>query len=116
MTSPEKRLQTLLAQLSQTAEQAMTYVEGMSKDNFMADAKTQDAVIMKILVIGELAAKILDQYPDFSDQQTQIPWRAMKGIRNRMAHGYFELNLDTVWETAATEIPQLHSNLQPLLP
>lgn len=116
MTSPEKRLRTLLAQMHQTADQAAAYIEGMSKDDFLADTKTQDAVIMKILVIGELAGKILDRHPDFAAQHTQIPWQAMKGIRNRMAHGYFELNLDTVWETVATEIPKLFRDLQSLLP
>jgi len=116
MTSPEKRLRTLLTQMRQTADQAAAYVEGMSKDDFLADAKTQDAVIMKILVIGELAAKVLDHHPDFAAQHTQVRWQAMKGIRNRMAHGYFELNLDTVWETVETEIPKLLRDLQSLLP
>lgn len=52
--SPGQRLWNLLSQLLETARHGQAYVEGLSEEAFLADPKTQDAVILKILVIGEL--------------------------------------------------------------
>ena len=56
------------------AGQASSYIEGMSKDDFLTDAKTQDAVIMKLLVIGELAAQLFDEHAEFVSSHPEIPW------------------------------------------
>jgi len=94
------------------ARHARSYVEGMSKELFMQDRKTQDAVILKLLVIGEAAAQILKEHASFAQQTADIPWNQMKGMRNRMAHGYFETNLDLVWETVQVFLPELERKLQ----
>ncbi len=47
----------------------------------------------------------------FSTGILDVPWRNMKGMRNRIAHGYFDINLDVVWETAQTALPQLLGRL-----
>jgi uncharacterized protein with HEPN domain len=86
----------------------------MTKDAFLADPKTQDAVIMKLLIIGELAAQLFDEHPQFVANYPEIPWHQMKGMRNRMAHGYFELDLEIVWETVQSAIPDLESRLRSL--
>jgi uncharacterized protein with HEPN domain len=78
---------------------ARSHVEGMSKNDFLADKKTQQAVILNIIVIGEAATKIADESPEFAAAHANIPWKQMRGMRNRMAHGYFEINLDVVWDT-----------------
>lgn len=112
MTSPQSRPLDSIAQMLHATAQARIYVEGMSKEDFIADPKTQDAVIMKILVIGELAARMLDKHAAFVSQHPQIPWQFMKGIRNRMAHGYFELDMDVIRDTVTTELPVLENNLR----
>lgn len=43
----------------------------------------------------------------FADRHRQVPWRSMKGMRNRIAHGYFEIDLNTVWETVQTALLRL---------
>ena len=111
MTPPQNHPLDSIAQMLHATAQARIYVAGMSKEDFMADPKTQDAVIMNILVIGELAARLLDKHPGFASQYPQIPWQFMKGIRNRMAHGYFELDMDVIWDTVATELLVLENNL-----
>ena len=68
---------------------ARRYIEGYDKTDFLNDTKTQDAVIFKLLVIGEAAAKIASEYPEFIGQHPELPWKEMRGMRNRMAHGYF---------------------------
>jgi len=73
--------------------------EGLGKDEFFADKRTQNAVITSIVIVGEAATKIMDRYPEFAEQNPQIPWRNMRGMRNRIVHGYFDINLNVVWET-----------------
>lgn len=66
------------------------------------DKRTQQAVIMSLIIIGEAAKKVMDGYPEFTQTHSEIPWRSMRGMRNRIAHGYFDINLDVVWETVQT--------------
>lgn len=93
-------------------QQIRSYVDGITKEVFMEDRKTQDAVILKILVIGEAAAQILSEHPTQAQLRPDIPWHQMKGMRNRMVHGYFESNLDLVWETVTVAIPDLDAKLR----
>lgn len=67
---------------------------------------------MKLLVIGELAAQLLEDHKEFAANCPTIPWSQMKGMRNRMAHGYFELDMDIVWDTVQEAIPDLEANLR----
>lgn len=115
MTEQERRHADYVELMRGAATQTLSYVEGIGKDDFLADSKTQDAVIMKLLVIGELAAQLLDQHSVFVADHPEIPWHQMKGMRNRMAHGYFELDLDVVWETVQTAIPELEAKLRQII-
>ncbi|MBK7004418.1 MAG: DUF86 domain-containing protein [Burkholderiales bacterium] len=96
----------------EAAHLARSYVAGISKETFLEDSKTQDAVILKILVIGEAAAQVLDEHSTYAQTRTDIPWHQMKGMRNRMVHGYFETNLELVWETVAVFLPELERKLR----
>ena len=66
---------------------------------------------MGLVVIGEAATKVMDRYPGFADRHPDVPWRSMRGMRNRIAHGYFEINLDVVWDTVQTALPELLERL-----
>ena len=112
MTPPQNRQADYVALMLTATSQARSYSEGMAKADFLDDAKTQDAVIMKLLVIGELAAQLLDEHKEFTGNHPEIPWHQMKGMRNRMAHGYFELNMDVVWDTIQLALPDLETNLR----
>jgi len=116
MTAMENREAEYVERMLSAASHATSYINGMTKDAFLADPKTQDAVIMKLLVIGELAAHLLDEHPQFVANYPEIPWQKMKGMRNRMAHGYFELDLEIVWETVQSAIPDLQTRLRSLSP
>ena len=82
-------------------------MEGLAKEDFLGDKRTQQAVIMSLFIIGEAVTKIMDGYAEFAQAHTQVPWRDMRGMRNRIAHGYFDINLDLVWDTVQTALPQL---------
>jgi len=53
----------------------------------------------------------MDGHPDFVGTHSQIPWRSMRGMCNRIAHGYFDINLDVVWETVQSALPELLAQL-----
>ena len=105
------RIGESLERMMEAAAQACAYVEGLSKVDFVADKRTQQAVILNLILIGEEATDLLKDNAAFVDQHPGIPWRSMKGMRNRIAHGYHEINLDTVWETLQTAPPDLVAQL-----
>jgi uncharacterized protein with HEPN domain len=80
--------------MRQAAGDALVFVEGLSKEDFLDDKRTQQAVIMSLIIIGEAATKLMDRYAEFITSNPQVPWRSMRGMRNRIAHGYFDINLE----------------------
>ena len=81
-----------------------TYRKGLSEDEFADDTKTQDAVMRRLLVIGEAARQGSDAlrgaYPD-------IPWADVIGMRNIVTHQYHVVSIARVWETAVVDLPEL---------
>lgn len=108
----ENRLSDYLDHIQQAAADACSFIDGLSKEDFLADKRTQSAVVMCLVVIGEAATKVMDRYPEFTDRHLAVPWRNMRGMRNRIAHGYFEINLDVVWETVKAALPELLERLR----
>ena len=67
---------------------------------------------MCIIQIGELVGRLSDE---FLEENEQIPWRAIKGMRNLHAHDYERVDLDIVWNTLTEDIPDLLSRLRTIL-
>lgn len=111
----ENRLPDYLRHIQQAAADACSFVEGLSKDDFLIDKRTQQAVIMSLIIVGEAATKVMDRYTEFVNAHLEIPWRSMRGMRNRIAHGYFDINLDVVWDTVQTALPELLKQLPNVL-
>jgi uncharacterized protein with HEPN domain len=105
------RIDDYLSHMELAAQDACTFVMGLSKEDFLLDKKTQQATIMSIVIVGEAATKVMDSDPEFVLVHSEIPWRSMRGMRNRIAHGYFEIDLDVVWETLTTALPALVQQL-----
>ncbi len=107
----ENRLPDYLDHIQQAAADARSFVEGLAKDDFLTDKRTQQAVIMSLVIIGEAATKVMDGYTEFTEAHPEVPWRSMRNMRNRMAHGYFDINLDVVWDTVQEWLPELLERL-----
>lgn len=107
----DNRLTDYLDHMQQAATDACGFVEGLSKADFVADKRTRQAVIMSLIIIGEASTKVMDGYAEFVRIHAQVPWRSMRGMRNRIAHGYFDINLDVVWDTVQTALPELLKQL-----
>ena len=110
----ESRLPDYINHMRQAATDACSFVDSLSKNDFLDDKRTQQAVIMSLIIIGEAATKVMDGHPEFTQAHPEVPWRSMRGMRNRIAHGYFDINLDVVWETMLTALPELLQKLSKL--
>lgn len=111
----EYRLPDYLGHMQQAATEARAFVDGLTKKDFLADKRTQQAVIMNLIIIGEAVTKVMGRFADFAQAHQQVPWRSMRGMRNRIAHGYFDINLDVVWDTVQTALPELLEQLPAVL-
>ncbi len=105
------RLLDYLEHMEQAAVDARGFVKGLNRDEFLEDKRTQQAVIMSLIIIGEVATQVMERHAAFVEATPEVPWRNMRGMRNRIAHGYFDINLDVVWNTVQSALPQLLEQL-----
>jgi uncharacterized protein with HEPN domain len=80
------------------------YIEGMTFKQFRDDEKTIYAVIRAIEVIGEASKKIPD---NIRQSQPVIPWREISGMRDKLIHDYFGINVKVVWKTATEDLLEI---------
>ncbi len=109
------RVPEYLQHIVTAIDKATGYVSGMSREAFQADSRTQDAVIRSIEIVGEAAQQVRTADPEFAARHADIPWDLMYGMRNRIVHDYFEVDLDVVWQTLERDLPVLRRRIQALL-
>lgn len=102
-----------LVDLARAARLAREFIQGMDQAAFLADVKTQSAILHQLLILGE-AAKRLSQ--TFRDAHSQIPWPLVTGMRDKLIHHYDAVDLAVVWDTIQKDLPTLLSFVTPLLP
>lgn len=95
------------------ARKALQFLEGMTWQEFTQSELHQNAVIRPLEIIGEAARQVS---PETRDAHPEIPWGQMIGMRNRLIHEYFRVNLTTVWETVQNDLPSLITQIEPLVP
>jgi uncharacterized protein with HEPN domain len=105
----------LLEQMLDAAQRAVSYIEGLSKADFLDDRRTQEAVALNLMVIGELATRISKSYGEVASAYPSLQLREMQGMRNRIAHGYVKINMVTVWETVESSLPELIKTLPSII-
>jgi uncharacterized protein with HEPN domain len=101
-----------LRDICEAVRRIKTYTRAMTYDSFLADIKTQDAVVRNLEIIGEatkrLSIGLRERYLD-------VPWKGMAGVRDRLIHHYFGVNLDIVWDIITVELPALQSQIEAIL-
>jgi len=96
----------------EAAREAVGYVQGLSRENFDSQRPLQHSVVRCIEVIGEAASRLS---PQLREANPDIPWQDMIGMRNRLVHAYFDLDLDLIWATASQELLGIIPRLKALL-
>ncbi|MFZ5918750.1 MAG: DUF86 domain-containing protein [Chloroflexota bacterium] len=93
-------------------EKVAQFTEGMGFEQFVEDEKTAFAVIRALEIIGEAVRKI----PlSVRNRYAAIPWREMAGMRDKLIHDYFGVNLAVVWKTVTTDLPALEPEMRRIL-
>lgn len=107
------RDETTLLDIAQAARLILVFKQGMDKAAFLKDLKTQSAILHQLLVMGE-AVKRLSQ--DFRSHHFEIPWTPIARMRDKLIHAYDIVDFEEVWKTVNTDVPNLLTLLEPLLP
>lgn len=100
-----------LKDISEAIKRIDDYTKNMGYEDFLEDIKTQDAVVRNIEIIGEAAKNIS---LDFKYQHDDIEWRKIAGMRDKIIHFYFGVNLDIVWDVIQTKLPNLQIKINKL--
>ncbi len=95
------------------AQDAARFASGLTFSQFEKSRLHQYAILKAIEIIGEAAARISD---DTKKDHPDIPWSEIIGMRNRLVHGYFEVNLRRVWDTVQHALVALIVQIKPLVP
>jgi len=85
---------------------------GWKREDLDPESLTTLGLIRLLEVVGEAAGAVT---PETQKAHPEIPWRSMSGLRNRLVHGYFDVNLDVVWDTIRNDLPGVIPKLQKLL-
>ena len=101
------RIADYLRHILEAINNIVDYTAGLELAGFMADRKTQDAVVRNLEVIGEACNNVTKNHPDFAAQHATVPWGFAYEMRNALAHGYFNVDLAIVWQTIQSDLPAL---------
>lgn len=107
----DERIADLLDKILECASMIRSYMKELGESDFLRDRRTQDAVTMNLMALGEVASRLFRDHAHFLARFPDVEWHAMRGMRNRIAHGYFELDLKVIWETVTIFIPELIERL-----
>ena len=102
----------ILEKINVYANQAIQFTNGMNFAEFSADVKTIAACVLYLSQIGEMAARLEDE---FITANNQIPWRRIKGMRNRIVHDYDGIQLNIVWDVIVDYLPELIESINKLM-
>ena len=94
------------------AQEALSFVRNVDQENFSNNRMMILSVIKEIEIIGEAVSKISDE---IKLMYSDVPWEDIVGMRNRLIHGYFDVDVKLIWNTTKIDLPPLVSSLEAIL-
>ena len=102
-----------LLDILEAARLARQYLEGRTREQFLADVQLQDAVIRRLEIMGEAARRASDEA---REQCPTLPWADMVAMRNIMIHQYDHVDMALVWDAVQQDLPRVVAALEALFP
>ncbi len=101
-----------LKHMLDAANEIVEFTADKNMDDFKSDRKLHLSVVHLLEIIGEAGSRVSSEC---KDKYFEIPWKSVVGMRNRLIHGYFDINLDIVWSTVTKDIPPLINALKKII-
>ena len=95
------------------AREAVSFAQGRTRDDLSTDRQLVLALVKDIEIVGQAATRITEPT---RRSLPEVPWERIIGMRHRLVHAYFDINLDIVWKTAREELPALIAMLEAAIP
>jgi len=108
----KRPIDLLLDDICQAIDRIEQYTNKISFDDFFKDQKTVDAVVRNFEIIGEAANRVPD---DFKQSHSDIEWHKVVGLRHRIVHEYFGIDIQIIWQIMHKDLPRLKQKLFPFL-
>jgi uncharacterized protein with HEPN domain len=108
---PKRDPDLLIQDILEAVRKIDRFIAGLDHSAFLRDERTVDAVVRNLEVLGEAAKQLPD---DFTSRHPNIPWNQIAGLRNRIVHDYFGLDLNIIWQIVHHDLPRLKAQLEKL--
>lgn len=102
-----------LRHMLDAARQAVKFAEGRTRDELDTNAMLALSIVRLLEIIGEAAKSVSG---DVRQASPRIPWKQIAGTRDRLVHGYFDVDLDIVWAIVSSDLPVLIAALEEMIP
>jgi len=94
------------------AKEALSFAKNKNRNDLYADRMLALSIVKSIEIIGEAASTVSKE---FREKRQGIPWASIIGMRNRLIHAYFDIDLDRVWDTITDDLPPLITAIEKAL-
>jgi len=108
MVDVNKRNEIITKKILGEIDDINKFIGKMTEEEFYNDAKTQKAIVMSLINIGELSKSFSD---DFMESNKKIPWKKVQAMRNVAAHKYESIDMQIVWDTIQISVMELKKEL-----
>jgi uncharacterized protein with HEPN domain len=101
-----------LRHMLDAVSEALEFTRGKNRDDLDESRMLALAIIKELEIVGEAASKLS---AEFKTDQPHMPWGDIVGMRNRLTHGYFDIDLDRIWDTVTEDLEPLRDGLQKII-
>jgi uncharacterized protein with HEPN domain len=108
----KRPIDLLLNDICQAIDRIEQYIENLSFDAFSKDQKSVDAVVRNLEIIGEAANRLPDE---FKEKYSEIEWHKVAGLRHRIVHEYFGIDLEIIWQILNKDLPDLKRKIRQII-
>ncbi|MFB0553244.1 MAG: DUF86 domain-containing protein [Phycisphaerae bacterium] len=108
----KRPINLLLNDIRQAIDRIEQYIKNLSFDAFSDDQKSVDAVVRNLEIIGEAASRVPDE---FKEKYPEIEWYKVVGLRHRIVHEYFGIDLEIIWQILQKDLPELRQKITPIM-